>query len=114
MSITAFAVSGAELPKGWTLQCNVNRSESLYLYSKAEKSEVWYSYFLRGAEALKVERFDVFRCPGCSAVKAKHADKIYKLSTSGQFNEGKFEVVGTLTVNRGRPMTIPCFKNDWI
>jgi hypothetical protein len=112
MSFNAFAASANDLPEGWTLQCNINRSESLYIYATAEKKQVWYSYFLKGVEPLEVEKFDVFRCPGCFSVKAKHGKKTYNLSTRGQFNEGKFDVVGTLSVGKAKATTIACFNND--
>jgi hypothetical protein len=78
-------LADSELPENWTLQCNLNRSQSLFLYQETES--VWYSHFLRETLPLEMTSFQVYRCPFCYSFEGQVNGRTYSGMTRGTMNQ---------------------------
>ncbi len=82
---STFGFADSDLPENWTLQCNLNKSQALYLYQETES--VWFSHFLKQTAALDMTSFQVYRCPFCYSFQGEVNGRVYSGMTHGSLNQ---------------------------
>jgi len=93
-----------------TLQCVVNKSESLFIFG--DTNTVVYAPFLKESKALEMSEFSTFICPFCYSFNGKVDGKKYQGVTKGYFENGSrsWKIQLNLKINGKLQPSISCIQ----
>lgn len=108
LSVNAFG-GDIDLSKA-TMQCFVNKSESLFIFQDQE--QVVDARFMKEPVALALTSFEVYRCPYCYEFTGTVQGKKYEGSTRGHFNQDDNWIISmSLKINDVQLPSIGCTAN---
>jgi len=95
--------------EGATLGCMINASRALYIFQQERR--VLLSEGAEKVVPMAIEKFDVYRCPGCFGFSGTAEGHAYEGRTEGFYDEasGQWDVVLELSIDNGLEIQSKCF-----
>jgi hypothetical protein len=95
--------------EGATLGCMINASRALYIFQQERR--VLISDDGEKVVPMAIEKFEVYRCPGCFGFSGTAEGHAYEGRTEGFYDEnsGQWDVVLEMSVDNGVQMQSKCF-----
>ena len=98
-------------PSKTTLQCSINRSETLFV--QAQEQSVWFLEFSPNPLPLKLElsSFNVYRCPYCYGFTGSLNGRTYEGTTVGNIDAaGQMTISLNLKIDGEQQQEIGCLR----